>query len=168
MTFSMYRLSPGNYSFLYAKSANIKDEDTFGSEAVTSTSIYYKLIQSIDDVKNDTAFGVAVINAELVIKVKKLQIENLNSLASGEKTIETYMELDKSYTKLLKDYQEELDNSGYKAKKHFVLTADHRSRHSISDESAANQEDVRTAIRKLSKMGNAYKIVIETFWATCT
>src|SRR5690606_28304324 len=59
LTFSMNRLSPGLFAFLSAMSVSLKEEETFGKESVTSTVIFYKVIESIDDLKSETEFSEA-------------------------------------------------------------------------------------------------------------
>lgn len=166
LSFSMNRLSPGMYAFLYATSVNIKDEDTFGSEAVTSTAIYYRLIQSIDDVKNGVKFSQAIIDANNLLKMKTLQAALTDDLASGSINIDEWTKKDIAYSAAIQTIQKRLDDAKFEAAQPLVLTLEHgfgaTVSHSFASGSAATQEVVRTAIQKLSAMGDAYKVVIET------
>jgi hypothetical protein len=90
LSFSMNRLVPGMFGFLYATSFNIKDADMFGTEAVTTTAIYYRVMQSIDDVKNEAAFGESVIDARSLINMKTLQAALVDDLASDKINIDEW------------------------------------------------------------------------------
>ena len=108
LSFSMNRLSPGLFAFLYASSTNIKDVDTFGTEAVTATVIYYRFMQSIDDVKNEASFGAAVIDARNFLQMKTLQAALTDDLASGKIDIDEWNKKDDAYSLAIKKIQERL------------------------------------------------------------
>ena len=166
LSFSMNRLSPGMYAFLYASSVNIKDEDTFGSEAVTSTAIYYRMMQSIDDVKNEAKFGESIIDAKNLLHMKTLQAGLTDRLASGEIDIDDWTKMDAKCSAAIKTIRKRLDDAHFETAQPLVLTAAHGFgapvSHSFANGSAANQEVVRSAIQRLSAKGEAYKVVIET------
>lgn len=166
LSFSMNRLSPGMYAFLYASSVTIKDEDTFGSEAVTSTAIYYRLMQSIDDVKNQAKFGAAIIDANNLLKMKTLQAALTDDLASGAIDIDEWTKKDAAYSVAIKTIQKRLDDAKFDTAQPFILGMEHgfgaTISHSFAKGSEANQEVVRAAIQRLSKEEEVYKVVIET------
>lgn len=153
LSFSMNRLSPGMFAFLYATSVNIKDEDTFGSEAVTTTAIYYRFMQSIDDVRSQAAFGAAVIDARNYLDMKTLQAGLTDDLANGRIDIDVWMKKDAAYSLAVDKIKARLDADRLKAGLEKMEV--------IGTGSAANQQVVRAAIQKLSAMGNAYKVVVE-------
>jgi len=166
LSFSMNRLAPGLFAFLHASSVNIEDKETFGTEAVTSTAIYYRFMQSIDDVKNEAKYGLAVIAARGLLDAKKLQAGLMDRVASGEIDVDTWMKLDDQYSLMVKRWQDELDKIKFDSDKTFVLTAEEGFgapvKHSFVTGSATDQKVVRTAIEKLrSEDADAYKVVID-------
>lgn len=152
LSFSMNRLSPGLYAFLYAVSTSIKDEALFGTEAVTSTAIFYRFMQSIDDIRNEAAFGEALIDAANLIAMKILQAGLTDRLAKGEITPDDWERLDGQYAGMIDTIRDRLKNDGKPENKMAVLDTG----------SSANRELVRAAIEKLSVMGDAYSSVVET------
>ncbi|WP_186648051.1 hypothetical protein [Fluviispira vulneris] len=114
LSFSMCRLSPGLFAFLYAVSTNIKDEDTFGTEAVCSTAIYYSLMESIEDVKNEATFQASLIDANNLLNMKTLQAGLTEDLKNKKITIETWLTKDQSYSKAIKQIEERLANAHFK------------------------------------------------------
>jgi hypothetical protein len=165
LSFSMNRLSPGLFAFLYASSVNIQDVDTFGSEAVTSTAIYYRFMQSIDDVKNQAEFGEAIIDANNLLHMKTLQAGLTDDLASGKIDIDEWTKKDAAYSAAINRIQKRLDGHKFDTAKPFMLAVEAGFgapvRHSFATGSAVNQEVVRAAIERLSAMGEAYKAVVE-------
>jgi hypothetical protein len=166
LAFSMTRLSPGMFAFLYASSVNISDKDTFGTEAVTSTAIYYRLMQSIDDVRNQSKFGAAIIDAKNLLNMKTLQAALTDALAGGTIDIDEWTKKDATYSQAVKTIQERLDAAKFDTARSFALTASAGFgapvEHSFAGGSTANQELVRAAIQRLSAKGGAYKTVVET------
>lgn len=165
LAFSMTRLSPGLFSFLYATSVNIKDEDTFGSEGVTSTSIYYYFAESIDDVKNQAAFDNSLIDAKNLKNMKELQASLTDQLANGLIDIDTWTKLDDKYDAAVNKIQERLAKDGFNLNAPLVLLATDGFgmplEHSFTDGSLVAQKIVRNSILKLSKMGETYRPAIE-------
>ena len=166
LSFSMNRLSPGMYAFLYASSANIKDEDTFGTEAVTSTAIYYRIIESIEDVKNEASFQKTLIDANNLLNMKTLQAGLTDSLKKGEITIDVWMKMDQSYSEAIKRIEDRLSNDHFNAENSLkVMRAqDFQTafQHMVAERSKINTKIVHDGIHKLSSMGDLYKGVIET------
>jgi len=148
LSFSMNRLSPGLFAFLYATSVNIKNEDTFGSEAVTSTAIYYRIMQSIEDVNNDTKFGEVLIDANNLLNMKQLQAALTDDLASGKLDIDEWMRKDGQYSEAVQTIQAR-------------LAADSSDHTELAAASSTNQAVVRTAVQKLTAMGEAHKVAID-------
>jgi hypothetical protein len=164
LAFSMNRLSPGLFAFLYASSVNIKDEDTFGSEAVTTTAIYYRFMQSIDDVKNEARFGAAVIDARSLLAMKTLQAALVEQLAAGTIDIDGWTKKDAAYSAALNTIEGRLAAARFDtaAAAPFRVTAALGAPVATPPGSAVNQQVVRAAIHRLSAKGDAYKAVIET------
>lgn len=121
LAYSMSRLCPGIYAFLQAKSTSILDEDTFGSEAVSVTSIFYRVMQSIDDIKNEAKFGLAVLDAQNLIDMKKLQLGLTKRLTDGEIDIDTWIKLDGKYEGIIQELKDRLAEHGWEEPNHEKL-----------------------------------------------
>jgi len=165
LSFSMNRLSPGVFAFLYATSVNIKDADTFGTEAVTTTAIYYRLMQSIDDVKNDAVWGQAIIDAKNLMAMKTLQAALTDDLAAGKINLDEWAKKDAEFSKMVDRLVDRLEAHKFNMAKPVMLTRatgfGAPVRHSFAEGSVVTQEVVRAAIRRLSLMGEGNKVVIE-------
>lgn len=156
LSYSMTRLSPGMFAFLSASTVSINDVDTFGTEAVTTTAIYYQLMQSIDDIRNETKFGEAIINSKNIINMRTLQAALTDDLASGKITIEVWMIKDAAYDKAIAQIQARLDTDNFKDKSIVSLEAENES-----DQSITNRKLVSLSIERLSAMGDAYKEAVQ-------
>ncbi|MDD2728648.1 hypothetical protein [Malikia sp.] len=156
LSFSMNRLSPGLFAFLYASSINIKDVDTFGSEAVTATAIYYRFMESIDDLKSEASFGAAVIDAKSFINMKTIQAGLTDDLANGKIDIDEWMKKDAQFTEAVNRTRARLGADSFKVGVYLFAPRQ------AGKESLANQQVVRASILKLSAMGAAYRHVVET------
>lgn len=156
MSFSMNRLSPGMFAFLSASSISIKEEETFGTEAVTTTAIYYLFIQSIDDVKSEAKFGAALIDSENLLKMKKLQAALTDELALDKIDIDTWMKKDDAYSGAINKIQARLNAAGFDS----VSTRDLMAEKSIAT-NLATQQLVSASIKTLSSKGKAYQAAVE-------
>lgn len=156
LSFSMNRLSPGMFAFLSASSISIKEEETFGSEAVTTTAIYYLFIQSIDDVKNEAKFGEAIIDSENLLKMKKLQAALTDELANDKIDIDTWSKKDDAYTAAIGKIKARLAADSFGG----VGTRDLMAAE-VGDTDFATQALVSASIKRLSTKGEAYKAVVE-------
>ncbi len=164
LAFSMNRLSPGLFAFLYASSVNIKDEDTFGTEAVTTTAIYYRFIESIDDVKNEAKFGQAVIDYRNLMNMKTLQAALTDDLASDKIDIEAWMKKDEFYALAVKKIEDRLAAAKWDTARPLLLQRNAgfgaSVDHSFIKGSPLNQALVTAAIERLSMKGGAYAIAV--------
>jgi len=184
ISFSMNRLCPGMYAFLYATSISIKDDKLFGTEAVTSTAIFYRFMQSADDIKNDASFGETVIDAKNFLAMKALQAGLTDELASGKIDITEWMTKDQAYSAAVDRIEARLKSDGYDTTDKVnkiattvpVPTAIPAPVTVAADVAVAvaapvskymvisvpdNIQIVTNAIEKLSEMGEKYKPVIE-------
>jgi len=114
-SFTMTRLCPGMYSFLMAKSTSILDDETFGTEAVSATVVYYRVMQSIDDIKNEAKWGLAVIDAKNLLDMKVIQVALTQRLASGEIDLDTWVDLDSKYEGIIQMLKDRLAEHGWEA-----------------------------------------------------
>ena len=101
LVFSNFRLMPGVFIFFYASSVSLRFESSVSSEILSSTALYYKLIQSIDDVKNQTAIDARAIDTATLAKVKSLQISLIYAYAKDEITYDEWKAKDESYTTVI-------------------------------------------------------------------
>ena len=113
LSYSFTRVSPGTFALLYASSVSIKDEDTFGTEAVTSTAIYYRLVESLDALKSETAFNEAAIDAANLINLKLIQAALTDGLASGMLTIDEWSAKDAAMSAAVERVQKRLDSAAF-------------------------------------------------------
>ncbi|VCC54069.1 Uncharacterised protein [Burkholderia pseudomallei] len=161
LSFSMNRLSPGLIAFLYATSTNIKDEETFGSEAVTATAIFYRFMQSIDDVKNQSAFGAAVIDARNYEQMKQLQAALTDSLAEGKIDIDTWSKLDLRYSEAIANIKKRLDDAKFRSERFAQAPAGAGLAGGLSGQLAFSQRLASAAAERLGSMGSQYRYVVE-------
>ncbi len=154
LSFSMNRLSPGMFAFLYASSVSIQEDETFGTEAVTSTAIYYRLMESIDDVKHQAKFDAALIDKNNYLHMKTLQAGLTDDLAQGEIDINTWMKLDEQYSQAVAKLKARLDADQIKSAEQMAVK-------SKSMGPSANHQLVLDAIKKLSAFGDVHKVAIE-------
>lgn len=179
LSFSMIRFSPGFLAFLSAHSVSIFDKNTFGSEAVTTTAIYYRTMQSIDDLRSATLFNEALIDSKNLLNMKAVQAAITDELANGKIDIETWLKKDAAYAEAIKRIQARLD-------KHDLRTIhiresliependrcyEHVERKRVSKKSTfikpeshlseSNLELISNSVNKLSEMGEEYKIAVE-------
>lgn len=113
LTFSANRIAPGVFAFLSANSISIKDSDTFGEEAITATSIFYSLNNSIEDLQQTTNFNLAYLNTKLLLKFKNIQIGYADELAKGKITIAVWQEKNQIIDQTINSIKERLDSSKY-------------------------------------------------------
>jgi hypothetical protein len=165
LSFSMNRLSPGMFAFLYASSINIKDARAFGTEGVTTTAIYYRFMQSLDDVKYEAKFGEAVIDAKNLLNMKTFQAAVTDDLASEEINIDEWNKKDYAYSLAVTKIEARLAASKFDNAKPLMLTRGAgfgaAMNHSFSKGSATCQTVVRTSLKRLSTMGSGYKNMID-------
>ncbi|WP_323145095.1 hypothetical protein [Massilia phyllosphaerae] len=155
LSFSMTRLSPGLFAFLSASSINIKDEDTFGTEAITTTAIYYRFMQSIDDISNEAKFGEALIDASNLINMKRLQAALTDQLANGTIDLDTWSTKDDKYSEAVKRIETRLDADGTIPRLQPVLVG---VQFNIKN---PNDDIARGSIDRLGKMGPQYQKVVD-------
>ncbi len=155
LSFSMNRLSPGVFAFLYASSTNIEDNETFGNEAVTTTAIYYRVIQSIDDIKHQAKFDAALINKKNYLHMKALQAALTDELGEGKIDINTWMELDRQYSEAVARLKARLSEDQLKEAQQLVA-----AKNGLASD-IPNEQLVRNAIEKISKMGATHAVALE-------
>lgn len=160
VSFSMNRISPGMFAFLFASSMNIQDNETFGMEAVTTTAIYYRLVQSIQDLKLQGEFDAAKIEIELNLqsfrKFKTLQVALIDQLGNNQIDIETYEKLDAFYSKKVEELRSKMGTTREIGPVKMFMN--------MSTETGADvhQKLVKSAIKRLSVMGDKYRGIIDT------
>jgi len=153
LTFSMNRLSPGLFAFLSAMSVSLKEEETFGKESVTSTVIFYKVIESIDDLKSETEFSEARIDSQNLLNLKTLQAGLTDDLAAGKITIDDWIKKDEQYTRMIETVRERLKKHGF--------DPDVQTTGLLNRTAPDLRHVVTTALTRLSSMGEAYKVAVQ-------
>lgn len=164
LAFSMNRLQPGTIAFLYASSINIQDDETFGSEAVTTTAIYYRLMESPRDVELSAALDATKIRVAADLATYKkfiaLQAGLVDSLAEGKITFEAYLVLDDKYAKKAAELEKRVKDGTPTARLARGVTPEVLSVEDL-DLAKYNKEVVSSAVKKLSGMGEMYNTVVE-------
>ena len=160
LSFSMNRLSPGLFAFLFAESLSIQETETFGKEAVTATAVYYRIMESIEDIQLQAKFEAARIDYQNLLNMKTLQAGLTDQLAKGDITIDTWMTLDKNYSKALEQIQARLDASGWHPAEE-VAGIEKMAAQEVIPVASANHKLVRASIDRLSAMGADYAVVVE-------
>lgn len=109
MSFSATRVAVGVYAYLFATSTTIQDNETFGTEAVTTTAVFYQMIQSIDDIRNEATFQAANIEVGNLLKMKKLQAALTDDLANDKIDSAVWIAKDAVYSTIINTIQARLD-----------------------------------------------------------
>jgi len=162
ISFSMNRLSVGVYGFLYASSVNLTDKETFGDESITVTTIYYRIMQSIEDVQMQGAFEAVFIDKAAYLKMKKAQAALVNKLTEDPPMpVAVWMKLDADFSDAVAQVKARLDANqfkenagmaaGVRAAKPYFLEEDHAP--------------LKNTIEKLKSRGPVYQAVIDTTMA---
>ena len=164
LAFSMNRLQAGTIAFLYASSINIQDDETFGNEAITTTAIYYRLMESPRDVELSAALTATRIRVEADLatyrKFITLQAALVDSLASGKLDIDTYSTLDDKYAKKASELQKRVKDGTPSVVAKSAIGNGHLSVENIS-QSEETKQILNSAVTKLSEMGDRYQAVVE-------
>ncbi|MCW3159959.1 hypothetical protein [Chryseobacterium oryctis] len=164
LAFSMNRLAPGTIAFLYASSINIQDDETFGSEAVTTTAIYYRLMESPRDVELSAALDATKIRVaadlETYRKFIALQAGLVDSLAENKITFEAYLVLDDKYAKKAAELEKRVKDGTPTAKLAKSTISDVPSIEDFGSSSEEYKQLVHSAIKRLSEKGEMYDTVI--------
>ncbi len=172
-SFSATRLAPGIIVFVYTTSSNIKEIQTFGTEAITATAMHYALIESNQDFAQTKHIETIQCTINAALKAYKdfitLQAGLVGRLSRQEITLDQYVDTDKKYeeiAKVLRDrVQDAIDdvnlpkitNSTFNLK---WTKLD--SNNSISSaRSSVNKEIVQSSLEILSALGKEYNSVIE-------
>ncbi len=145
ISFSMNRLAPGVFAFLSATSASMLEEETFGSESITSTIIFYQLLYSIDDLKNQQSFDEAAIDVQNLLNMKRVQAALTDSLANGTITIDDWMARDEKLNAAVERLRARLEERGFANRTKLAARG-----------MSENQRLVTAALEKLNKMGEIY------------
>lgn len=156
LSFSMTRLSPGLFAFLYATSTTLKDVDTFGSEAICCTAIYYSFVESIDDLKNESKFDEAVIDTQNLKNMKILQAGLTEQLANKEIDIQTWSKLDKEYSKAIKQIKKRIKEHSFDQ-----VTLLSEENMDVSYLSKEMLSIIKASLKTISDMGPDFKDIVE-------
>ncbi len=114
LAFSATRIAPGIYAYLSSNTLSIEDKETFGEESVTATSILYSLRNSEQDIVHTTNFEFSYLDAELLLKLKHIQIGYADDLAKGLITIAIWFEKDAQINKAIIDIQKRINSTKFK------------------------------------------------------
>jgi hypothetical protein len=86
LSYSMTQIGPGTFAFLYAVSQTVSDTAIFGSESVTGTAIYYRLVNSVEAVRNTANFKLALHYYRVMELAQMIKRNALKDV--GERTLD--------------------------------------------------------------------------------
>ena len=158
ISFSMNRLSEGVYAFLYASSVNLADHETFGDETITVTTVYYRIMQSIQDVKMQGAFDAILLakSAYVGMVANQAALVKKLSLAQPDFTVSDWMSVDAQFSKAVAQSKATMDaiQFGANGPSKGVLLAQNLNVKS-------NQDVAHDAVKKLVNMGDSHVYAVE-------
>jgi len=113
VSYSMSKILPGTWAFLYAISSNLYDKDTFGTETVTATAIFHTIVKSEKtiaiDQHFDNAIEIAKENGKSCRRYLAAQGKILDQFLDDEITEETFDSKDKLFDKKIQELQDAMD-----------------------------------------------------------
>ena len=103
LSYSMNRLGPGLFSFIYARSASLTEKETFGTETVCTTALYYRYVRSEHSLQNDAKFEAAKMLMDAAVKAIagwiRMQASILEDFSNSQMTEDEYITKDDFYQK---------------------------------------------------------------------
>jgi len=181
----MNRLEPGTFGFLFASTINIQDDETFGTEAVTTTAIYHQIVQSQMDLELQGEFDFTKqrIQNDLVTyeKLRSLQLLLLDQLANDAIDMDTYDKKDLLFQTKITEIEDRIhkvsteDEMAHKSDDDVILMTNNatmnvalmaknsvksftpNTRKSLME----NRKVILKAIQKLSLKGDRYQNIIK-------
>lgn len=159
LSYSMNRLGPGIFSFIYSTSITMTDNETFGTEAVSTTALYYVYVRSNQSLMNDAKFEATKMLMDATLKAIsqwiKMQGAILDDLSNDKLTFDAYEKKDNFYLKRIELEKAKMEHSKAVTRGTFLDES------SIEHGSKETQELVRNALSRLtSKKGNPYNKVV--------
>ncbi|OAV43645.1 hypothetical protein [Lewinella sp. 4G2] len=101
-SFSMTRIAPGLLVFLYAVSESLSDSGVFGTEAISTTAIYYKLIESKQDVVKSADFQALTVAAVTYVTMQGVLLKLAERLAEDPFLVDDPDALFDKYERMVK------------------------------------------------------------------
>lgn len=95
LSFSMVCLNPGLWAFLSASSVTITDKDTFGTEAITTTAIYHRIMESPKHLKDSMGDLLESSDMRTLFNLRTLQAALFDELGDGKVDLESWEKRDK-------------------------------------------------------------------------
>jgi hypothetical protein len=123
LSYSMTRMGPGVYAFLFAKTESIRDEALFGTEAITSTAIFHRIMQSIDDLKNSEAFNAALYEYATITRWRAIALGFLEDVQNRKISMHEWAEMDSAARSQIAQAQRRLAKAGFDREPPKLMTA---------------------------------------------
>ncbi len=156
LSYSMNRLGPGIFSFIYSTSITITENETFGTEAVSTTALYYVYVRSNHSLMNDAKFEATKMLMNAAIKSIgiwiKMQAAILDDLSNDKITFAAYEIKDKLYQDRIEFEQAKMDHSE---------TAVAKSSLRANLDLKETEELVNKVISKLASKGGKFKEIAD-------
>jgi hypothetical protein len=158
LSFSMNRLGPGIFAFVMARSTTITDKETFGTESVSSTAIYYRYVRSKQSLKNDAEFIATIMLMNHVLaqidKWIKLQAALLDDFSNDKITMDVYEIKDAKFDEFIAAQRAKIEHTeGVEIMESLAASKPFGSR--------GTEELVGNVVTRLSSRGDAYKVIVD-------
>jgi hypothetical protein len=160
LSFNANRIAPGVHAFLTANSVSIKDDETFGEESVTATSVMYSLNNSIQDLQQTVDWELAYLDSENLIKLKRIQVGYTDDLAEGKITLAVWFEKNKQIELAITALKQRLDTARF-----YDIAANARVASVLVNESSfeigESRQLLEKAVLKFEERGSLYTSALE-------
>lgn len=164
IAFSVNRLAPGIFVFLYATAVTVTDSATLGTEAVTATEIFYRFMRSVQDVKHEQAYSEAIIAAARLLRMKEHQAALVDQLGTepGMLTIAEWKVADAQYQEAIDQIEQSLQATKIAQPVAPVSRlASHKTMLKASVSSSSRATKIATdGLQRLSNMGKDFDPVV--------
>lgn len=158
-TFSMTRIAPGLIVFLYAVSESLSDSGTFGTEAITTTAIYYKLVESKQDVVKAADFEALSVAAATYVTARYILLKLAERLAADPFLVDDPEALFDKYDRLVKRAKADMDELAGRRKGGPLLATSAATPPKLE----MDTQPVHHALRSLSAKGDRFaKLIADT------
>jgi hypothetical protein len=157
LSYSMNRLGPGIFAFVMARSETITDQETFGTESVSSTAIYYRYVRSNQSLQNDAKFeATKMLMAHVLAQIDKwikMQAALLDDLGNDKVTMELYETKDEKYDEFIAKQRAKMEHTeGVEIMESLAAAKPFGS--------SGIEELVGNVVKTLSSKGDAYKEIV--------
>ncbi len=157
MSYSATKIGPGTYVFLFARSASISDERLFGTESITASALYYRVINSIQAVQKSAEFKLALIDYYMIDKWALVKESYIDLLIAQQVDANTCRKMQEYADEEMRKARVRLKQAGLPVKQPMLMTAapdeDRVLLPSLQDRIAQAQEASKAKLALLAERG---------------